>query len=108
MTKTLSSVPVKTLGRQEVMAQRRKTTVSHLFREAVEKTYGIDAGIRSEFDWKEDPLVKFIESVVAEYWDSIRTSPAAEFLCSRVDDASRENQIDIIPLWLSKREKSSS
>ena len=58
MTKTLLSIPVKTLGRLKVMAQRRKTTVSQLFREAVEKTYGIDAGIRREFDWKDDPLVK--------------------------------------------------
>lgn len=60
MTKTLLTVPKKTLGRMKSLAQRRKTTVSHLFREAVEKTYGIDAGLKSELDWKEDPLLKLI------------------------------------------------
>lgn len=60
MTKTLLSVPKRTLGRMKVLAARRKTTVSHLFREAVEKTYGIDAGLKSELDWKEDPLLKLI------------------------------------------------
>ena len=57
MTKTLLSVPRRTLGRLKVLALRRKTTVSHLMREAVEKTYGIDAGLRAEPSWKEDPLV---------------------------------------------------
>ncbi|OGR97366.1 MAG: hypothetical protein A2V88_07005 [Elusimicrobia bacterium RBG_16_66_12] len=58
MTKTLLTVPKRTLGRMKALAHRRKTTVSHLFREAVEKTYGIDTGLRSALDWKEDPLVK--------------------------------------------------
>lgn len=60
MTKTLLSVPKRTLGRMKALAQRRKTTVSHLFREAVEKTYGIDAGLKDELDWAEDPLLKLI------------------------------------------------
>lgn len=58
MTKTLLRVPKQTLGRLKVLAQRRKTTVSRLMREAVEKTYGIDAGLKDEADWKEDPLAK--------------------------------------------------
>lgn len=58
MTKTLLSMPTRTLGRLKAMAQRRKTTVSHLMREAVEKTYGIDAGLSREPAWKDDPLVK--------------------------------------------------
>ena len=56
MTKTLLRVPKRTLGRLKVLAQRRKTTVSHLMREAVERTYGIDAGLKDEPDWAEDPL----------------------------------------------------
>ena len=60
MTKTLLTVPKRMLGRMKALAQRRKTTVSHLLREAVEKTYGIDAGLTSELDWKEDPLLKLI------------------------------------------------
>ncbi len=60
MTKTLLTVPKRTLGRMKALAHRRKTTVSHLLREAVEKTYGIDAGLKKELDWKEDPLLKLI------------------------------------------------
>ena len=60
MTKTLLTVPKRTLGRMKALAQRRKTTVSHLLREAVEKTYGIDAGLEGELDWKEDPFLKLI------------------------------------------------
>ena len=60
MTKTLLTVPKRMLGRMKTLAQRRKTTVSHLLREAVEKTYGIDAGLKSELDWKEDPFLKLI------------------------------------------------
>ena len=60
MTKTLLTVPKRTLGRMKALAQRRKTTVSHLLREAVEKTYGIDAGLKRELDCKEDPLLKLI------------------------------------------------
>jgi hypothetical protein len=63
MTKTLLSMPTRTLGRLKGMAQRRKTTVSHLLREAVEKTYGIDAGLAREPDWKEDPLVKLFGAI---------------------------------------------
>lgn len=59
MTKTLLSVPKQTLSRLKTLAQRRQTTVSHLLREAVEKSYGIDAGLKQEVDWKEDPLFKF-------------------------------------------------
>ncbi|PIR15975.1 MAG: hypothetical protein COV48_11415 [Elusimicrobia bacterium CG11_big_fil_rev_8_21_14_0_20_64_6] len=60
MTKTLLTVPKRMLGRMKALAHRRKTTVSHLLREAVEKTYGIDAGLKSELDWKEDPFLKMI------------------------------------------------
>ena len=60
MTKTLLTVPKRMLGRMKALAHRRKTTVSHLMREAVEKTYGIDAGLKSEPDWKEDPFLKLI------------------------------------------------
>lgn len=60
MTKTLLTVPKRMLGRMKALAHRRKTTVSHLLREAVEKTYGIDAGLKDEPDWKEDPLLKLI------------------------------------------------
>jgi hypothetical protein len=60
MTKTLLRVPKRTLGRLKALAQRRKTSVSHLMREAVEKTYGIDAGLREEGDWREDPLFRMI------------------------------------------------
>lgn len=60
MTKTLLRVPTRTLSRLKAMALRRKTTVSHLMREAVEKTYGIDAGLKGEPDWKEDSLLKLI------------------------------------------------
>lgn len=60
MTKTLLTVPKRMLGRMKALAHRRKTTVSHLLREAVEKTYGIDAGLKSEPDWKEDPFLKLI------------------------------------------------
>lgn len=60
MTKTLLTVPKRMLGRMKALAHRRKTTVSHLLREAVEKTYGIDAGLKNELDWKEDPLLKLI------------------------------------------------
>lgn len=65
MTKTLLTVPQRTLTRLKAMAQRRKTTVSHLMREAVEKTYGIDAGLKDDANWKEDPLVKFFGSLGA-------------------------------------------
>ena len=60
MTKTLLTVPKRMLGRMKALAHRRKTTVSHLLREAVEKTYGIDAGLKSEPNWKEDPFLKLI------------------------------------------------
>lgn len=60
MTKTLLRVPRRMLGRMKALAQRRKTTVSHLLREAVEKTYGIDAGLKGERDWAGDPLLKLI------------------------------------------------
>lgn len=60
MTKTLLTVPKRMLGRMKVLAHRRRTTVSHLLREAVEKTYGIDAGLKDEFDWKADPFLKLI------------------------------------------------
>ena len=60
MTKTLLTVPKRMLGRMKSLAQRRKTTVSRLLREAVEKTYGIDAGLKGELDWKEDPFLKMI------------------------------------------------
>ena len=60
MTKTLLSLPKRTVGRLRALAQRRKTTVSHLMREAVEKTYGIDAGLKREIDWKEDPFLRLI------------------------------------------------
>lgn len=63
MTKTLLSVPRQTLSRLKALAQRRQTTVSHLLREAVEKSYGIDAGLKQEVDWKEDPLFKFFETL---------------------------------------------
>ena len=63
MTKTLLTVPKRMLGRMKSLAQRRKTTVSHLLREAVEKTYGIDAGLKGELDWKNDPLLKFFGSI---------------------------------------------
>jgi hypothetical protein len=62
MTKTLLTVPKRMLGRMKTLAQRRKTTVSHLLREAVEKTYGIDAGLKGELNWNEDPLLKLIGS----------------------------------------------
>ena len=60
MTKTLLTIPKRTLGRMKALAHRRKTTVSRLMREAVEKSYGIDAGLKSEPDWKEDPYLKMI------------------------------------------------
>lgn len=60
MTKTLLTVPKRMLGRMKTLAHRRKTTVSRLLREAVEKTYGIDAGLKGELDWTEDPLLKLI------------------------------------------------
>lgn len=63
MTKTLLSMPKRTMARLKVLAQRRRTTVSHLMREAVEKSYGIDAGLSGEFDWREDPLMKFFETL---------------------------------------------
>ena len=59
MTKTLLSVPKRTLSRLKALAERRHTTVSLLMREAIEKTYGIDASAMSNPDWREDPLVKF-------------------------------------------------
>ena len=59
MTKTLLSVPTQALSRLKALAERRQTTVSLLLREAVEKTYGIDAGAVRNPDWSEDPLVKF-------------------------------------------------
>jgi hypothetical protein len=65
MTKTLLRVPKRTLGRLKSLAQRRKTTVSHLMREAVEKTYGIDAGLKEEADWREDPLFRMIGALGA-------------------------------------------
>ena len=60
MTKTLLSVPERTLSRLKSLAQRRRTSVSRLLREAVEKAYGIDAGLREEGDWREDPLFRMI------------------------------------------------
>ena len=59
MTKTLLSVPKQTLSRLKALAERRRTTVSLLLREAVEKTYGIDAGAVRDPDWREDPLVRY-------------------------------------------------
>ena len=59
MTKTLLSVPKRTLSRLKALADRRRTSVSVLLREAVEKTYGIDAGVIRNPNWREDPLVKF-------------------------------------------------
>ena len=59
MTKTLLSVPKRTLSRLKSLAERRRTTVSCLLREAVEKTYGIDAGTIRNPAWREDPLFKF-------------------------------------------------
>lgn len=60
MTKTLLSVPKRTLAHLKSMAHRRNTTVSHLMREAVEKTYGIDAGLKDDADWKDDSLLRLI------------------------------------------------
>lgn len=65
MTKTLLSMPKQTLGRLKTLAQRRKTTVSHLLREAVEKAYGIDAGLAAPGDWEDDPLYKLIGALDA-------------------------------------------
>jgi hypothetical protein len=53
------------LGRLKALAQRRKTTVSLLFREAVEKTYGINAGLKNEPNWKEDPLLTYLNNIKA-------------------------------------------
>lgn len=63
MTKTLLSVPSRTLSRLKALAQRRRTTVSSLMREAVEKAYGIDAGLATERKLEDDPLMKFFGSV---------------------------------------------
>lgn len=60
MTKTLLNLPDRMYGRLKGLAGRRKTTVSHLLREAVERTFGIDAGLAGELDWKEDPFLKLI------------------------------------------------
>ena len=74
MTKALLSVPKRTLSRLKVMAQRRRTTVSHLMREAVEKTYGIDAGLSQETNWTDDPLVKLF-GTLGKPRDGGRTIP---------------------------------
>ena len=58
MTRTLLTVPKRTLSQLKAIAQRRQTTVSFLLREAIEKTYEIDAGIIRNPKWRNDPLVK--------------------------------------------------
>lgn len=60
MTKIFMTLPDQTLGRLKELARRRKTTVSLLLRDAVEKTYGIDSGLKQKLDWKKDSFLKLI------------------------------------------------
>lgn len=60
MTKTWLTLPKRTLVRLKDIARRRKTTVSLLLRDPVEKTYGIDSGLKHKLDWKKDSFLKLI------------------------------------------------
>ena len=60
MTKTLFSVPKRTLARLKDLAQRRRRSLSQLMCAAIKETYGIDAGLNDAPGCKDDSMLLLI------------------------------------------------